>query len=130
MKKLILAAACCIMGSVAVKAQVFANTTPCDVKIQQICVDVNPCAKNAGPSILLTSGTIIPIPFVPCTTTQETMYLVCWANCPNTCTVVSATPPPLICLAGVPYSAPMPPCAVCGPATVTVDPFSGTLKVY
>src|SRR5688500_7103804 len=105
MKKLLLAAMFCVLGTIAAKAQWFANYTGCDITIQQICVNTTPCAKIAGPTVVVTAGSVIPVPFAPCSTTQETMYLVCWVNCPNLCTVVSVTPPPQICLAGVPYTA-------------------------
>jgi len=131
MKKMFLAALFCVMGTIAANAQWFVNYTNCPVNVQQICVNTNPCAKILGPMVTLAPGAIIPIPFVPCNPGQETMYQVCWTNCPGICTIVSATPPPQICLAGVPFSAPLAPgCLPCGPATVTVDPFTGTLKVY
>jgi len=128
MKSLFLAALFCILGTVAAKAQWFANYTSCDVTIQQICVNTNPCQKVPGPVIVLTAGSVIPVPFTPCSTTQETMYLVCWVNCPNICTAVSVSQPQ-IC--GVPYVGQLGPCGTgCGPATVATDPTTGTVKIY
>lgn len=128
MKKLMLAAMFCVLGTVAAKAQWFANYTACDLTFQQFCVNTTPCAKVAGPTVTVLAGQVIPVPFAPCAPGQETLYLVCWVNCPGLCAAVSVTPPPQAC--PVPYSAPLPPCFPCGPATVTADPFSGTVKVY
>ena len=131
MKRLILAALFCVFGAIAAKAQLLANNTNCPITIQQICVNVNPCTKILGPMITLMPGQVIPNPFPPCNPGQETMYQVCWRNCPNICTVVAATPPPTRCLVGIPNVAPLAPgCPPCGPATVSFDFMTGTLKVF
>lgn len=128
MKKLLLAAMFCIMGVVAANAQaMFVNYTACDVTIQQFCVNTTPCAKIAGPTVVVPAGAIIPVPFPPCAPGQETLYLVCWVNCPGICAAVSVSAPQ-VC--PVPYTAPLPACFPCPPATVSADPFTGTVKVY
>ncbi len=117
---------CCI--TIVSKAQFIRNQTHCSLTVSQVCYNPPTCMKTLTATIAVPAGAVVPMP-AACPAPQETAYMVCWAACPGTCTVVAATLPPVVCIAGMPMSAPLGPCAPCPPVTVSYDPATGDLII-